>query len=226
MADRSVVISLGECEWTITRARLGGFLRLQKLRESLQDAVRLGDNGAITDGMFQLIKVAIPDLTPKEFYNVPWYSAFAAYTQVEALNILPRATEFSIIQFGGGSGKPVPWDHTERSIIVWIHLIASSYGWSKEEIENLWPEEAVAFVQEIIADEQRDREFIHSLSTVAYKYQKSSKKSKYEPLKKPAWMQFRQPGQKKHLITKVHKKLLPVGNVIYPPGTEEEEKLH
>ncbi|KKL45509.1 hypothetical protein LCGC14_2354950, partial [marine sediment metagenome] len=133
---------------------------------------------------------------------------------------------FSIIRFAQDGGKPVPWDHSERSIIMWIHLIASCYSWSKEDIENLWPEEATAFVQEIIADEQHEREFVHSLSKVAYEYQKSSGKSRYKPLSQPAWMRFRQPIQKKHLITKVPKGLLPVGNVIYPEGTRDEEKLH
>lgn len=226
MVERSVVISLGGREWEITRARLGGFLRLQKVRESLQKAVRSGDNGAITDSLFRFINVVIPDLTPSEFYSDPWYKVFAAYTRVEALNILPNAVSFSIIRFGKESGKPVPWDHSERSIIVWIHLIASCYGWSKDQIENLWPEDAIAFVQEIVADEQREHEFIHSLSKVSYEYQKITKRYKYKPLAKPTWMRFRQPNQSKNVITKVPKGLLPVGNIIYPRGSGKEERLH
>jgi len=217
-----VIVALGGREWTITRARLGGFLRLQQARESINKGVEESANGWIVDGIFEFLRVSIPDLKATEFYLSPWYDAFYAYSQIEDLNRLPHGVEFSILKFPASAhGRSVPWDNPLRSIIIWIHLIAKTYSWSRDEIENLWPEEAVAYVQEIMADEQMDREFVHMLSTVAYEYNKTTKKSQYRPLARPMWMMMQ---KVEDVITKLRKDFLPVGNVIYPKGIDERLK--
>lgn len=223
MEQRSQLISLGGREWSISRARLGGFIRLQQARESLHKGVDEADNGLITDSLYECLRVAIPDLKPTDFHSAPWYEVFSAYLVVEQINTIPEHYEYSIIRFAQASRRGVPWDNPLRSSIIWIHIIARAYGWSKEQIENLWPEEAVAFVQEILADDQHEREFIHSLSQVAYQYNKATKKSKYVPLTRPIWMTAR---RKREVVTLLRKDLLPVGEVQYPPGVSGNLKVH
>lgn len=222
MVERSVIVALGGREWKISRARLGGFLRLQQARDSLNHGIEEADNGKIVDSIFEFVRVSIPDLEANEFYQSPWYEAFFAYSQVEELNRLPRGAEFAILKFPTESkGRPVPWDNHLRAVIIWIHLIAKNYAWSKEEIENLWPEEAVAYVQEIMADEQMDREFIHMLSQVAYEYNKTTKKSQYRPLARPLWMVMQSPEE---VITTMRRDFLPMGKVLYPDEADDKLK--
>lgn len=219
MSGTSVKIALGGREWEITRARLGGFIRLQREREGFYKAKDTGDNRAITGALHAFLSVALSDLTLEEFYNAPWWEIFIAYIKIEKLNILPYRDDFAILQFSMVGGRPVPWDNPLRSDILWVHLIASRYNWSKEEIEHLWPEDAIAFVQEILSDQQQENEFIHQLSEVAYEYNKSTKKSHYKPLQRPMWMTAR---RKKDIITKIRRDMLPVGNVVFPEGVDEE----
>lgn len=224
MAGQSVSITLGGRAYSVERARLGGFLRLQQARDLLNKGIETGGNGEIVGGIFDFLRVCIPELSPKDFHSAPWYEAFNAYLKLEALNRLPHGTDFAIIQFQSASNRKVPWDNPLRAIIIWIHLIAKSYGWSKEEIEYLWPEEAVAYVQEIMADEQTQREFMHSLSEIAYPYDKATKKARYKPLQRPAWMVLQTDA--KGIVTKLRKDMMPVGKVLYPKDADEELKPH
>lgn len=219
MAERTITIALGGREWKIHRARLGGFLKLQQARDLINQAVKDADNGRIVGGIFDFLRIAIPDLELAIFHSEPWYEVFHAYTQVESLNKLPDEYNFAIISFTSESkSRIVPWDNPLRTIIIWIHLIAKTYGWSRAEIEEMWPEEAIAFVQEIMADEHHEHAFSHSLSQMAYEYNKTTKKSHYRPMAKPAWMI----GQDAEtLITALKGDWIPVGEVVYPKDVDE-----
>ncbi len=221
MIEQVVKIALGGREWEITRARLGGFIRLQQARESLLDGVKSDDNRKIVAGLYAFLRVLLTDLTEDEFYQSPWTDIARAFLTIEAINILPHANEFSILRFAVAKKKPVGWDNPLRSALIWVHILAKSYGWNIEEIENLWPEQAIALIQEILADDHMDREFLHALSEVAYEYNKRTKKSHYRPLPKPIWMQFGGRSQEVPKV-KIRKDLLPVGNVVFPEGADEE----
>jgi hypothetical protein len=223
MAEATLAIALGGREWTVMRARLGGFIRLQRARESLNKATKSADNRMIGEAIYAFLKVQLPDLTLKEFYSSPWFDVYETYVKIEALNVLPNSMEFSILRYGSGKGKPVPWNNSLRASLIWVHIIASAYGWSKNEIESLWPEEAVVFVQEILADQQQEKEFLHQLSEVAYEYNKQTKKSHYRPLRRPAWMTVR---RKEQLIMKIRRDRLPVGKICSMTGTIDKELLN
>lgn len=220
MTEKSVQIALGGREWTISRARLGGFLALQQARDLLLEGVKSEDNREIVTGLYAFLRVLLTDLTEDEFYKAPWGEIATAYMMIENINLLPHVDEFAIIRHAVSGDREVAWDNSLRSSLIWVHMIAKAYGWRKDEIENLWPEDAIALVQEILADEQIGREFIHALSDVAYEYNKSTKKSQYRPLQRPAWMSVGdRDGKPKK--TKLRKDWLPTGQVIYPEGAEE-----
>jgi hypothetical protein len=223
MDQRSQTISLGGREWIINRARLGGFIRLQQAREDLYKGADEADNGLITNALYDFLRVALPDLKITDFHSAPWFEVFGVYLTIERINTIPDQVEYAILRFAQASKRGVPWDNPMRSTILWVHIIARAYGWSKEQIENLWPEEAVALVQEIMVDDQYEKEFFHSLSQVSYQYNKATKKSNYVPLKRPLWMTAR---RKKDIITLMRRDLLPVGKIEYPPGVSGELKVH
>jgi hypothetical protein len=218
--DRSVTVSLDGHEYEIHRARLGVYLQIQEAAERIDDASKGGDNRSISDALFAFLQISIPELTFEQFHASDWIQLIYAYSQIHGLNSFD--IDFALMKFqdSNDKGLPVPWEYPERLRYFWIHMIASAYHWSREAIEHLWPEDAVAFIQEILAHQHYDREFQHSLSKVSYSYDQATKRSKYQPLQKPAWMIARDPKQ---LITRMPKALMPIGEVVYP---EDEEAIH
>ncbi len=221
--DRSLTISLGGQEYEIHRARLGKYLLLQEaaaeMRKAGEAAAKGGGGKAVAKAITAYFDVCLPDLTQAQLSTCSWVDIFSVMLEIIALNEIE--VDFAIIKFPEtSSGLPVPWGYPERMRHYWIHILAYAYKWSKKEIENIWPEEAYAYLQEITAQDQHEKEFVHSLSEVAYQYDQATKRSKYKPLARPAWMVLRDP---KSIITRLPKMLMPMGEVVYPEG---EEILH
>lgn len=117
-----------------------------------------------------------------------------------------------------------PWSYSGRIWFLYSNIIAKAYGWSEKQIANLRVEDALAYIQEILTDEQLEREFVHSLSELSYEYQKETKKSKYRPLQRPYWMQPDITKVEEKKMPKVPKHLIPVG-LIENKNEEETKKI-
>jgi len=214
-----VIVSLGGHEWKSTRGRLGKYLSLFEVNKSLGEAANRGDTGGITDSLYEYLSLCNPDLTRDLFDSAPWFEVLDAYESLRDLNAIPQAERYAVLsQIGGEKIKPPPWDYRERLRVVYVHLIASVYGWGQEQILDLWPEEAIAYIQEILVDDQFEREFQHVHSEMSYTFDKATKKSKYMPLERPAWMVLgtvvEQELRRKDLVTKIHRDMLPAGVVL------------
>jgi hypothetical protein len=201
----------------VERVRLGSYLKLQRAAKHLSEAAAQADTGAIAEALFEYLKACIPDLDRGEFNEAPWYEVISAFQSLRQLNSIRGAENFSMLTNAApNDGKTVAWDHDERHVLIWIHTIANAYKWAKAEIENLWPEEAIGYIQEILAEDQLEKEFLYSLSEIAYPYDKATKKSKFKPMQRPLWMVAG--GGRKN--DRVLKSMLPVGNVVYPEDDE------
>jgi hypothetical protein len=209
-----VQVSLGGREFTVTRARLGGFLRLQYIRSDLLKGVETRDTGAIVRGVFAFLRQCLGSEADE---TAPWTEVWRAYQTCEDVNALPDGDRFNILRYPPGGKAPV-WDFPMRSIVWWVHCFATAYGWSKEMTLDLWPEEAIALLQEIEAEDWAEREFQHALSQVAY-VPDGKNKMRYKPMDRPAWMQMRKGGPKK---VRIPKSALPLGSIVYPAGTPED----
>ncbi len=104
---------------------------------------------------------------------------------VESQKSLTYLFTLPFMQSPSGStpgGKPLadPWDYDGRWVVRLIHELAKSYHWSKKDIESLYPEEAFCFMQEIIIDQHRDREWEYTLSDVGI--DKSGHKQPFPPI--------------------------------------------
>lgn len=218
----SGVIHLGDDTYNITRHRLGGFLALQKANEETAKAATINDGGGIARGIFTALRISI-DLELETFNVLPWQDIIAAYIQLDAINQIPEKEQYAILGSKGG-GDESPWHYPGRFGILIVHLLASNYNWSKTEIENLWPEEAFAYIQEIIADEHDRREFAWLASPVAYPYDKASKKNKFIKLPKPAWMVGLTGELKPNKLGRVPEAMRPKGHVIESPERERLER--
>lgn len=211
-----VQVSLGGREFSVARARLGGFLRLQHLRSDILKGVEARDTGAIVRAVFAFLHLSIgADLETDG--TAPWTEVWRAYQTCESVNALPDGEQFNILNYPSGGKAPV-WDFPMRSIVWWVHCFANAYGWDKERTLDLWPEEAVGLLQEIEADNWAEHEFQHALSQVAY-VPEGKNKMRYKPMERPYWMQMRKGGPKK---VQMLRSLIPVGAVVYPKGAPEE----
>lgn len=176
----------------------------------------------MADAIFAFIRCACPEVEAAVLEIASWSDVMAAFYAMDELNDIPDSDRFSMLSIPS-QGKTPAWSYIGRVRYLWLHMLASAYGWTKASIEALWPEDAVALIQEIIAEEQIDREFLHSLSEIAYPYDQATKKSRYEPLKRPAWMVMGGQMEKARTrATRIHKVMLPKGKVVYPKGQEPD----
>lgn len=201
-------------EYIATRARLDGFVRLQLAKQAMGEAAKVQDTGALADATFSFLTLGF-GLERTEFELAAWLELVNAVIAVTNVNALPEAQTLAIMRYSQG-GPSVPWDYATRPLVVWLHAFARAYGWSQETIFNLWPEEAIALLQEIQADDFADKEFIHALSEVAYAVDKAGHAT-YRPLSKPRWMSVNPKAAK----MKIPLAALPVGAVVYPKDAPE-----
>lgn len=113
------------------------------------------------------------------------------------------------------SDKPIKkpaWDYDGRTWHLYSHIIAQRYGWDLDKIAKLEVKEAMALVQEILTDEQLDREFLWSMSDKSYIYNYQTKSGRPNPLDRPYWMVEKAKGP---TIVTMPKSMLPMGVVDY-----------
>lgn len=213
MPPSSIRVTIDGREVEISRARFGLFLELEQILFDMSEGVRLENSGQVV----KCIKEYIDASTNRE-YSIggrPWIDVLSLFSEVRILNSL--LADIPLLESGGYKEKDSsPWDYPGRATIVWVHLIAFHYGWSLAEIRSLWPEEAAAFVQEIVTEEQLAKEWEHSLASVAHPRDKRGK-DLYKPLRRPSWM-TRRPRKQKLL-----RKTIPVGTIIDISGVNVED---
>jgi len=108
----------------------------------------------------------------------------------------------------GKADKDLSWNYPGRDYYFYVHLLAKKYGWSRTHIDEMNVNDVFSFIQEILTDEQLEREFRYSLSEIAYPYNSSTKKNEFKPLERPYWMWKKAPEIKK---IKIPKALMPQG---------------
>ena len=146
-----------------------------------------------------------------------WQDTIALFIKVNQLSVprlaLPLLT--SARDKKKRDGKP-SWEYPGRAWHFWSHLLAKAYGWSIEYIARLKVEDALARLQEILTDEQLQREFVWTTTEIAYPYNKSTKKSAFKPLPRPYWML---PVAKPVKKVKMLRSFLPIGEIVDVGGT-------
>ena len=194
--QRTLVVLAGQ-EVVVERARFGRHIQLLRLAKTFMDALNAGSAAQATSACQDYLYLATND-----------EPLLAAATGVELL-VLARhlilmndwrsvAAWLDPARNKGVSGPLPAYHYQDRFWATWVHTIASRYGWSRDEIFALWPEEAAYYMQEIQVSEFAEREDDRALSEVSYKYNKSSKTSRFIPSPKPSWMvdQTLPPSQK------------------------------
>ena len=187
------------------------WLDLEQLKKQISDAT---ESGEFPDRVFAYLSVAFDSLIrPKD----SWDKTILLFTK--ALNELQPDRKLPMLQPHTSNEKPVAWDYPNRSWAFWSHILAKAYGWTLEYIGELDVNEALAMVQEVLTDDQLDREFVYSLSEIAYPYNKSTKKNHFKPMPRPHWMKAMIPPIRK---VKFRRDMLPVGLIQDVSGMPDE----
>lgn len=204
---RSTEITLAGEPRIIERARLGRFFRLGELYRKYQKALSKRSTHSI-EYLLDYLAVA-SDISRGEWENCsPLEFADGFLRLVELNNIRINLPIFSESQ----ERKEKVYEYKGRFISTWVTRLARMYGWSPEQILNLFPEEAACYIQEAEIQEFNEKEFVYQLSDMAYRYDKGTKTSRYVPLKKPGWMLA--PKEKEIEKIKIPAKFIPQGVVI------------
>jgi len=168
-------------QW-IPRARLGLHIRLSEISKRIDQALTRRDSGRVAmlmTGYFSMV-----DFDPAGLSGL---DQIAAYTQIAKLNQLQWLARFQTWP-GNPDYKPPIWDYEGRQWVYWIHKLGTRYGWTRDEIFDLWPEEAAALIQEIFVSEVQEADDRRSLSRFGYKEDRQAKVLRFLPLPRPGWM--------------------------------------
>ena len=204
IAPQSVTISLAGVPLTVERARLGLHLFLAREAERSVGALSNGDADIAATHMGQYIRLACGD----HLGATTSAEMIAAFVELAVLN-MPL---FSLAFMEATIDKsPTPaYDYPDRGYALWVHRLASRYGWTREEIFDLCPEEFMCYLQEILVSEYDEEDRLRVLSEMAYHYDKATKKMNFRPLPRPAWMSGRKERQK----MRIHYAYLPMADEI------------
>lgn len=206
----SVEIAIAGKSYSVSKAKLRKWFELEDKRNKVYKAAEKKSISDISKTLCSYISAACGELT-EVIERAGWLDVATAFMQIETLN--QPSTQFPLFL---GTGKhdiieDIAWDYEGRSWYSILHTLASKYNWTIEYISELEVADGIALLQEILVENQLEREWWWGMSEVAYSYDKNSKTSKFNKLPRPAWMN----GKAKPLeIRKMLKSMLPVGNII------------
>lgn len=184
-------------------------------KEKLLKAVR-DNSDDFPIHLLQFVSTAL-HISIKRLELLPWEKVMNTFYQI----LLKHPTiNLPIVNSYVDSVSKDDWDYEGRTWHLYSHLLAKHYGWTLEYISQLHVVEALAKIQEILTDEQLEKEFAHNHSELAYSYDTSSKKSTLVPLPRPAWMHKPIQPTKKLIFPKM---ALPLGNVNNDAVPEEDK---
>ena len=192
------------------RLPLRGWASLDDLRRSIQNKAEEGNWSAVPELIHQTNELC--GASDREAF---WLDVVEVYNKILQANLPTK--DFPILQ-AKEKGKPLPWEYSGRSWYFWLHLFASSYGWSTGQIGNLDIDTAIALFQEIETDSQLEKEWQWGLSEVSYSYDKATKRSRFNSLPRPSWMRPAVGAPKPVKTERMPANAVPMGVVINLDG--------
>ena len=191
------------------RPNLGRFLRLENIKHKIRTAAKRKED-TFPDLVTSYVSAAF--FIPKRILdNLRWEYVFLLFSLASRKSV-PTIDIPLLRLHSAKDDKKEFWDYDERPYHLYVHMLAKSYGWDKKKIDNLDVDVALALIQEIITDEQLDREFLWAMSDKSYSYDYKTKSGKPNPLERPYFMKEEVKPPPKMQIPKA---MMPQGNVNY-----------
>jgi len=213
------LLSLISAYLRIRRPKKVKFYSWAVLEDVVANISRAVDGGNITEFpklVMQYISTAL-HISNIVLQRLPWKVTIFLFSIARELN---SPTKIPLLTSGNSKmkDKEVGWEYSGRNWNYWAHLLAKEYGWSLEYIGNLSVDTALAHIQEVLTDEQLNREFLWGMSEVAYPYNSTTKQSKFNPLPRPYFMHENAPKIRR---VRIPKSMMPQG-IIHDTGGMEK----
>lgn len=210
LKDRKFKLSLNDKFYS--PLKLGKFFQLEQLKRNFHIAISNKNKVEFKKTLFALIELQ----TDEQIVNPNFLNVLRSYVEIVNNNALEAEAVFL---------RPAPvdktetkteikrprWDYDGRTAALWIDAFARNYGWDLAKILELDINTAAYLYQEILINEQYEKEWQYGLTEFAYPTD-SSGKSHFQPLPRPYWMRENIDGVIK--TTKIRKDMLPFGVVI------------
>lgn len=196
-------------------ARFRVWLELEEIKEKIRKAVQTRSSD-FPDLVFSYLAKALR-VKVSCFVGRPWEEVVGIFALLNFSNQPPSHLPLISVQSSTKDRKD-PWDYDGRTWHIYSHLLAKHYGWTMEYIASLTVEEALSKVQEILTDEQLEREFEWGMSDKSASYNAKTKTSTFHPLPRPYWMKEKpKPVQ----ATRMSSNALPQGVLNYDAIMEQ-----
>jgi hypothetical protein len=186
------------------RPKFGKFLKLEDIKYKIFQAAKRKEE-TFPDLVVSYISAAflIPSSIIEKF---SWEVTFSLFL-LGVTKSVPNA-DLPLLKPSKKKDEKAEWDYEGRMKYLNVHIISSAYGWTIEYVNKLDIDTALALIQEILTDEQLDREFLWSMSENSYIYNPKTKSGKANPLERPYFMMTQVKDPK---VEKIPAGMLPAG---------------
>lgn len=151
-------------------------------------------------------------ISPRYIQQASWTQLISAFYKT----VLLTACQFSlpILEPSKEKIEEDAWNYEGRTWYQYAHLLSHSFGWNFEYISNLSVQDALSAVQEILVNDQLEKEFLWDTSERSTYWDDKTKTSKRNPLPRPQWMNKKIDPQKELRVTQIPVNMLPTGKGI------------
>lgn len=181
-----------------SRPGLKVWLDLENIRGKIGEAVDPWDAGKLSESICSYVSTALSI----EVEELPWMEVAIALRKIDQTCAIEYDFPFLRVQI---DDKKETWDYEGRTWYIWLHMLASEFGWTAEYIADLDVDMAFALAQEIAVRNQLEKEFQWATSEVPYQT-----KDGFKPLERPRWMLYSTDRPEDNKI-KIRKEFMPVG---------------
>jgi len=202
------------------KPRFRKWAELEDKKYSVIKAAEQGDDSLYLS-VYDYISAALT-IHPKDYSKIFWRDVIDVFTGIHNVTAPDKNLPIIKKQYDKKSQSDA-WDYDGRLWFFYSQIIARTFGWSVKEIASLPVDDALAYVQEILTDDQLDREFLWSTSELAYKQDSITKQTIPIKLSRPYWM-LPEFGVKEKKLIKIPVNLLPMGLVIKSKDKDETQE--
>jgi len=195
-------------DFHLSRPKLKDWFSLEDIRTNIYKTAEAQDIDKFSENVCSYVSAVI-GISLDDVLDAPGYEVIEAY--LISVDVNSPKIELPLLKSAEKS-KETPWDYEHRSWYLWSHKFASNYGWTLDYIAEMDVDDALALMQEIIVEDQLDREWNWSLSEIAYPYNAQTKKTEFKALPRPDWMSYDEKKTRQALRkVKIHKSMMPAG---------------
>lgn len=179
---------IGQHELPVIRVKLRAWLVLEDIHKKVLDAAKARNRDEFVSSIYSYVSTAF-SIPIEELKTIYWADITSAY--MKWFHVNAPDSNLPLIKPGRVKRRLNEdiEDYENRSWYLWANIFAKAYGWNLEYIAELDITDAIALYQEILLDEQLYKEWEWMLSEIAYSFDSTTKKNKFNPLPKPEWMQ-------------------------------------